>query len=182
MFFVKNFLIGALLFTLGCGSMTDDLRPSSDDKRIVADSSTTGYSVGQEAPFFSVPSVNGGVVTLDDELTRADAVALYFTMWCPICDSHMTHLLRNAVKKFPGVSFIVVDYVSGSASGAKSMAASTGYLNTPFTIVADTDGSLLNMFNATMGTTIVINKSKLVVMNEDYKQGDELRRALEELL
>lgn len=79
-------------------------------------------------------------------------------------------------------AMLALSACGGSATGAKAMAASTGYLNTPFTIVADTDGSLLKMFNATMGATIVINKSKLVVMNEDYKQGDELRRALEELL
>jgi hypothetical protein len=50
-----------------------------------------------------------------------------------------------------------------------------------FTVLADTDQSVLNLYHATMGTTAVIDGGGVVRMNEDYKDGTKLRQTLESL-
>ncbi len=108
------------------------------------------------------------------------AAVFYFTMWCPICDSHQSNLRTSVVPSFPDVNFYLVDYVSGSVSGAANAVSASGY--TDFAILADIDKSMLGIFGATMGTTIVIDNAGVVRMNEDYKDGVTLRSVLAALL
>src|SRR5512140_1746850 len=107
-----------VLLLAGCGGMMDDINPSGSDKRPPAMPGTIGPAVGQNAPDFTLSDTLGGSLTLSSELTTTNTkgVVLYFTMWCPLCDSDMT-AMRNFFPAFPNVRFIAVDYVSGSVSG-----------------------------------------------------------------
>lgn len=49
-------------------------------------SGTIGPYVGQIAPDFSLFDTLNIVHSMLDELVSADAIVLYFTMWCPVCD------------------------------------------------------------------------------------------------
>lgn len=181
MYFARYATIALALFLGACGGMLDDIRPSGEDKRVMAEAESAGTKEGQKTPDFTLSTIYGASFNLYSELQGADAVVLYFTMWCPICDSHMSHMRSRIASGFPNVRFVLVDYVSGSVDNARSAASSSGYANGVFTVIADVDQHVLNLYGATMGTTVVIDASGTVRMNEDYKNGGELLDTLEAL-
>ena len=152
------------------------LNPSGTDQRPVTQEGTTGSSVGQKAPEFSISDTSGNIVTLSSALASRKGIVLYFTMWCPICDSHMSNM-RNRIPSFPAVGFYAVDYVSGSVADAANSASANGFASS-FMILADTGQTLLNNFQATMGTTVIIDSTGIVRMNEDYRDGSRLESVL----
>lgn len=167
-----------LVLMAGCG---DNLLPSGDDKRPEVQAGSTGSGVSQKAPDFSVSDINGASVTLASSLTGRRGVVFYFTMWCPLCDSHMSHMQASIVPQFPGAGFYLVDYVAGSVVNAASAATASGYAGGVFTVLADTGHLLLNNFQGTMGTTVVVDNNGIVRMNEDYKDGTRLQSVLSAL-
>ena len=164
-----------LLFVAGCG---DNLDPSGDDRRPVVQAGTTGSVVGQNVLEFSVSDTGGNTVTLSTALASRKAAVFYFTMWCPICDSHMSHMRSTTIPQFPTVGFFAVDYVSGSIADAGSAASQNGYAGGEFTILADIGNAMLKSYQGTMGTTVVIDSSGIVRMNEDYRDGSRLLSVL----
>jgi peroxiredoxin len=180
MSFAKLILTPVLLLLLGaCQDIVDDLDPSGSDQRPEVVAGSAGHAVGQLAPDLTVTDSLGNSVTLSAEWGAGRGAVMYFAMWCPICDSHMSHMRSRIRADFPGVRFLIVDYVTGSAGAARSAQISNGY--TDFTVLADSDQSILNRYRATMGTTVVIDSGGVVRMNEDYKDGTRLRQTLETL-
>lgn len=162
-----------LLVLSGCG----DLDPSSEDKRLPVESGTIGPSVGQIAPEFSLFDTLGNPVTMSVELTGADGIVLYFTMWCPICDSHMSHMRSQIIPKFPDVKFFIIDFVSGTVELSRKAQEENGY--TDLTVLVDNTQEVQEtLYDATMGTTVVIDNTGIVRMNEDYKDGVKLTETL----
>jgi len=176
-------LLLVMCILAGCGNMTNDLYPSGSNKVPPVQPGTIGPAVGQFAPDFTLSDTLGNSVTLSTAVTTTgvQGTVLYFTMWCPICDSHMSHMLSATVPGFPDVRFFAVDYVSGSAADARNAEISAGYAGTAFTVLADTQQTALNLYQATMGTTVLIDRNGVIQMNEDYKDGTRLRTALTEL-
>jgi len=173
---LSSLLIAASLSLLsGCG---DNLAPSGSDQRPVVQAGSTGPFVGQKAPDFSVSDTNRNTVTLASALDTRKAAVFYFTMWCPICDVHMSTIRSSIAPLFPTVGFFLVDYVSGTVVDASSAASSNGYAGGIFTILADTNHTLLNNFQGTMGTTVVVDSTGIIRMNEDFRDGTRLRATL----
>jgi peroxiredoxin len=169
-----------LCILASCGGTLDDLAPSGSDKRPPVQPGTAGPFVGQFAPDFTLPDTLGSTVTLSSSLTATgvQGAVLYFTMWCPVCDTHMSHMRTSEIPAFPGVRFYAVDYVSGTAADARNSELTNGYDGSGFTVLADTQQAVLNLYQATMGTTVVIDRSGVVRMNEDFKDGTRLDAAL----
>lgn len=177
MSFARNCSLLLLLLVLtGCG---DNLLPSGEDKRPIVEPGSTGALVGQQAPDFSVSDTSGNLVTLASALAARKGIVLYFTMWCPICDSHMSNM-RGKIPAFPTVGFYAVDYVSGTIADAAGSAAANGFAGS-FMVLADTGHLLLNNFQATMGTTVIIDSTGIIRMNEDYRDGSRLDATLNAL-
>jgi peroxiredoxin len=185
MFSARQLTLAALLiFSIGlagCDGITDDLLPSGDDKRPVVEAGTIGTQVGQQSPDWSMYDTLGNSRGLYDELAKpgVTGVVLYFTMWCPICEVHMDDMRANVIPDFPTVSFFLVDYVSGSIS--VSLATQQAYGYTGIDTLVDADQSVLDLYQATMGTTVVIDSAGIVRMNEDYKDGVKLTETLQAL-
>ncbi len=174
-----------LLITIclaGCGGMMDDLNPSNSDKQSTVQAGTVGPSVGQNAPDFTLSDSLGTSVTLSSVLTgtAVNGVVLYFTMWCPTCDIHMSSMQSSQIPMFPNVRFYAVDYVSSTVAGARNSELSNGYEGSGFIVLADTVQTVLNLYHGTMGTTVVIDKTGVIRMNEDYKD-DRLTATLTSL-
>jgi len=178
--FVKRCIWFTLLLPLlaGCGDTMDDLDPSGTDDRLPVQAGTTGPEVGQNATDFTVSDSLGNAVSLAGVLPATTGVVLYFTMWCPICDSHMGHMLDTVIPAFPDVRFFAVDYVSGSVGEARGSEVANGFAGSGFSVLADTDGLLLTAYAATMGSTVVIDSAGVIRMNEDYKNGVRLQATL----
>ena len=163
----------------GCEGITDDLAPSSDDDRPVVEEGTDGTQVGQISPDFSAYDTLGISRGLDDELVTSTGVVLYFTMWCPICDAHASHMRAVVMPKFPTVQFFLVDFVSATISASRTAQLANGYGD--IETLADIDQELFNLYDASMGTTVVIDGNRFVRMNEDYKDGVKLIETLQAL-
>jgi peroxiredoxin len=168
-------IIAALFVAGGCG---DNLTPSGEDKRPAVQAGSSGGAVTQKAPDFSVSDINGSVVTLASALAARKAAVFYFTMWCPACDVHMSKIRSDIAPSYPTVGFYLVDYVSGTVSDASGAASSNGYAGGIYTILADTNHTLLTNFQGTMGTTVVVDNTGSVLMNEDFRDGIRLQAAL----
>jgi len=179
---LPGLLLSALLGLTSCDGITDDLKPSGDDKRPSVEAGTIGTQVGQQSPDWSLYDTLGNSRGLYDELTKpgVTGVVLYFTMWCPVCEVHMDDMRANVMLNFPTVSFFLVDYVSGSIS--ISLATQQAYGYTSINTLVDTDQTVLDLYQATMGTTVVISSAgNIVEMNEDYKDGVKLTETLQAL-
>lgn len=170
-----------LLTLVACSGMMNDLNPSSSDNRTAAQPGTTGPAVGQNAPDFTLSDTLGNSVTLSSVFPTVQGVVIYFTMWCPICDTHMSHMRSSQIPSFPNVRFYAVDYVSGTVADARNAEISNGYDGSGFTVLADTHQTVLGLYQATMGTTIVIDRTGVIRMNEDYKDGSRLQTVLTNL-
>jgi peroxiredoxin len=168
MLFPRYLFIILVIVLTGCG----DLNPSPDDLRTPVDTSQIGSSVGQPAPDFALFDTQGNPVTMSAELTGADGIVLYFTMWCPICDSHMSHLRTQVIPNFPDVKFFIIDFVSGTISDSLTSQEINGY--TDLTVLVDNTQEVLNLYNANMGITVVIDNAGIVRMNEYYKDATKL--------
>lgn len=178
MSFPRIILIVLFFMVSGCG----DLYPSGEDKRVPVDSNTVGAGVGQIAPDFSLSDTESNTVTMSAELAGVDGIVLYFTMWCPICDSHMDHMRKQVIPNYPNVSFLIVDYVSGTIELSRRAQEENGY--TDLTALVDNIQHVLTLYDATMGTTIVIGNAGsqgTVLMNEDYKDSVKLTSTLDSL-
>ena len=163
-----------------CDGMTDDMLPSGTDERPEVDTSIMGTQVGQQSPDFAMFDTLGNSRGLYAELdVPNDSVVLYFNMWCPICDSHASHMRANVMPLFPDVSFFLVDYVSGTISVSRDAQLANGYGD--IETLVDTGQVVFDMYGASMGTTVVIGNDRVVRMNEDYKDGVKLTETLQAL-
>jgi len=172
--FIKLLCISIALTALtGC---LDDL--TSDSKDLRTDTSTGGENAAPAVDFIEL-TTESETIQLSTELMSNDAVVLYYTMWCPICDSHMSHLRSSVMDNYRNVRFLMVDYVSGTVAQSRNSQVSNGYA--ALTVLADSDQSLIEQFKATMGTTVVIDDQNKILMNEDYKNGARLIEVLETL-
>ncbi len=189
MYFVKSYMVLLSIIFLGLNGCNSDLAPSGSDQRAVVSSGSIGFQPGQQAPNITWLDSVGNSFNLSDHLvggaTPAQAVVLYFTMWCPICTSHMDDILFNTVPLFSlrgTVVYVAVDYVSGTVAMARTAEVSNGYAGSAFRTVVDTNQTVMNQMHASMGTTVVINQNGLVLMNEDYRTGQNLRTILNAVL
>ncbi|MBF0351153.1 MAG: redoxin domain-containing protein [SAR324 cluster bacterium] len=183
MFSGKNFLfLMTLVLTTGCGDTMDDMLPSRTDHTVSEKQSVSSTSFWDQklaGKFFT--DAQGNVVSVEDLFSNHNAIVLYFTMWCPICNSHADHMRSQVAPHFPQARFVLVDYVSGSVADVHENMVSNGYAGNTFTTLADTHQQLLTSMEATMGTTIVIDSTHQLLMKEDYRDGTHLYEILESI-
>jgi peroxiredoxin len=161
----------ALCLFVSLSACQQDLIPSGEDTRAAG--------VPSVSPDFTVSLSDGSDFTLSSALTEHDAVVLYFSMWCPVCDEHMQHLRDSFVPAYPNVQFVLVDYVSNSISSTYKNQRSAGYMD--FLTISDHNNYLQNLFAGTMGSTLVIDKNFVVQMAENFKAGEQLSTVLNSL-
>lgn len=169
-----------LLLIVGCSGTMDDIAPSGTDKSPTVHCGIPGPFVCQFAPDFTLDDTTGTNVTLSSviSLPGVKGTVIYFTMWCPVCDAHMSHMRSAVMPVYPDMRYLVVDYVSGSVSAALTAEMENGYVGSGFTVLAETQQEVLNLYEATMGTTVVVDTTGVIRMNEDYKDGSRLAAVL----
>jgi len=163
-----------LLFGIPLSGCQEDLMPSD---QALEPSARSQVGVTLEDRSFTLSDAQQN--TLNERLQTADAIVLYFTMWCPVCDLHMSHIRDTFKRQYPSVDFIFVDYVSGTVAASEQSRTSSGYRD--FDVIADVDNSLERLFSATMATTVVIDKNSIVHFQEEFKDGSRLVNVLDQL-
>jgi peroxiredoxin len=169
-----------LLIVVIAGGCGDNMVPSGNDKRLPVQAGSTGSSVSQNAPDFSVQDSNGNTVTLVSALAGRRGVVLYFTMWCDICAAHSSSI-QTLISSYPGVGFYLVDYVSGTVAQSRAAESLAGFSGSGFITLADVNHQLYNSLQGAMGTTVVIDSNGAIKMNEEYGTGIKLISALSAL-
>ena len=164
-------LLIMVLFITGC---QEDLMPSNDPIE-----STLVSREGEVIDDLALTFSDGTSGSISERLSTHDAVVLYFTMWCPICDAHMSHIRNQIQPQYNNVDFIFVDYVSGSIVETMNVQRASGY--TDFDVIADINNELETYFNGTMATTIIIDKNFIVKLNSLFKTGNEIKDKLDTL-
>ena len=164
------------IVVLALAACQGDLNPSGEDRRPEVQTGIIGNQVGQIAPDFTLESTLNAFHTLSSEYSTHQGVVLYFTMWCPVCDSHMSHMRTTYVPQYPNVQFFIVDYVNATVTNARTAQLSNGYGD--MTVLADINQSVLNLYDGTMGTTVVVDHLGVVQMNQDYSDGSKLGQVL----
>lgn len=176
---VRVLLLGLVLLA-GCDGTGNDLNPSGADERPEVEQGIIGSGVGQKIADFTITATDGNQYTRDDLLAAGQPLVLYFTMWCPICDAHQSHYLRQIGPDFPGVNYLLVDFVSGSVAGSRDTQISSGYRSQ--TVLVDLANTLEVALEGSMGATVVVDLNGIIRMNEDYKDGSRLRNVLNDLV
>jgi thiol-disulfide isomerase/thioredoxin len=181
--FFGNYLRSIVIFSMvlslwGCEEFTDDLNPSGSDQRATVIEDVEGSEEGQILGDFTLKSTDGNTYSRDTLLAAGQPVVLYFTMWCPVCDGHMSHYINEIAPDFPNVHYVAVDFVSGNVDAAYYSQSDAGYLSE--TVLVD-DGTLKTALQGSMGATIVVDVDGSILMNEDYKTGSRLRDLLSTL-
>ncbi len=178
-----------LFYLTACGDIKNDLLPSDSDLRESVESGTIGHRPSQISAEFQVTSSEGDLFTLSSYLengdTPTDAIVLYFTMWCPICLGHSDHMFNTVMPQFRDrgdITFVLVDHISGSIALTRASEIASGYSDSEFITLADTEHTLLNQFHASNGTTVVISATGEILLNEDYRTGKNLIKVLDDLL
>lgn len=162
----------------GCGGMADDLFPSGEDLSGGA-VGTTGPAVNQTAPDFTLQAAAGGDLALSDALADRRGAVLYFTMWCDVCDRHMSDMERELFPDFPDVRFLALDYVSGSAADAALSELNAGWADRGFTTLADV-GAVQARYFKTYMAVVVVDRDRVVRYRGEYTSAD-VRAVLEAL-
>jgi len=160
----------------GCGGMADDLFPSGKDLS-GGTVGTTGPAANQTAPDFTLAAAAGGEVTLSGALAGSRGAVLYFTMWCDVCDRHMSDMERELFAAFPDVRFLALDYVSGSAADAAMSELNAGWADRGFVTLADV-GAVQARFFKTYMAVVVVDRDRMVRYRGEYTSAD-VRAALE---
>jgi peroxiredoxin len=177
-----------LLLVSGCsGGTADDLFPTGEDERSRIAAGELGGRPGNLSPDFSVITTENGTFTLSEHLAGAaeesDATVLYFTMWCPVCAAHMDLIQFDIMPRFSGanITYLAVDYLSGSTVSTGISQQESGFTGGGWLAAADPGQVVTAIYNATMGTTVVINRDGFVRLNEDLRTGENLAAILAEL-
>lgn len=171
--------LGSALIRLTVLASLLTLLSACEEDLVPSDSALSQDATGMTLDDFTVSLNTDTQLGLTQTLTTHDAVVLYFTMWCPICDSHMTHIRNHLVDSYPNVSFIMVDYVSGSLQDSRASQLASGYSD--FDVIADTDDALQDLLQGTMGSIVVIDKNQVVLLNEYFKNDASLVAILDAL-
>lgn len=170
--FIKRLLLSCALLLLLSGCQ-EDLFPESETQQ------AGPGQVGETVIDFNSRLNTGDDFLLSNRLVQADAVVLYFTMWCVVCDSHTSEIKNHIQPNYPNVDFILVDYISSSNSFSRSNQQSTGF--TQFDVISDTDSQLEDALSGTMGTIVVIDKNAIIQMNEYFSSSSKLTQILDSL-
>ncbi len=81
----------------------------------------------------------------------------------------MTLIRDWIMPNYPHVRFFAVDYVSSTVAEARYQEVDKGFDGSGFTVLADTNRAVYGRYNATMATTVVIDRNGVIRMNEGYK-------------
>ncbi len=127
------------------------------------------------APNWTLPTPDGGTVTLHDKLAEGPVVVSFWATWCIPCLKEMPHLEELAGKYAGKVSFIAIS-VDDSKSMAKvgPLVRAKGWQN--LIIAQDGAGTVQQTLQVLSPPYVVLydGNGSEVFRHEGYKAGDEL--------
>jgi len=174
MYFIRNIAIFTLVLLMtACG----DLLPSSDDERSAVVAGSEGHLPTQKTKDFALSRTDEQTVTLSSYQASgsdpADAVLIYFTMWCSICAAHTDDIVTTVKPLFEDkdVHFLIVDYVSGSVADTILEKENNISDSWGLEVLSDYQNIVKDQLHGGMGVTVVIDSDGTILYNQDYGNG-----------
>jgi len=179
--------ISIIVMSLGITACGENLMPSDSDQRPSVEVGSEGHLPTQTIKDFTLTRTDDQDVVLSDYLDGgndpADAILIYFTMWCSICAAHTGDIASSIKPLYEDydVRYLIVDYVSGSLedtiSEGSSISDSWG-----LEILSDNKNVVKDQLHGGMGVTIVIDGEGTIFYNQDYGNGEKVEEALDQAL
>jgi peroxiredoxin len=119
------------------------------------------FGKGARAPNFTLPDLNGKMVSLADHAGQVVLLNIWAT-WCPPCIAEMPSMeklhqeLKNENFKLLAVSI--------DSNGAKAVASFMAHYKLTFDVLTDTQGSIKSLYRTTgIPETFIIDKNGMIV-------------------
>jgi peroxiredoxin len=146
-------LLSALVLT-GCGS--------GDDNGAQADASQVGGEVGNQAPDFTLPRVNGADSLTLSSLKGKVVLVDFWDTWCPPCREALPHLQELSLAY--SEDLVVVGLALGQEGDAKVKAFTEKHGLTFEMVVWDKDQKLIDSFGGieAIPTTFLIDADGVI--------------------
>jgi peroxiredoxin len=116
---------------------------------------------GRPAPNFTLPGLDGKMVSLSDHKGQVVLVNIWAT-WCPPCVDEMPSM-ETVYKEFKGENFEILA-VSIDALGAKAVAPFMKKYNLSFPALLDPEGTIKTLYQTTgVPESFIINRQGILV-------------------
>jgi len=154
-----------------------DLKPSDDDERASVVAGSEGHLPTQKSKDFTLSRSDDQTVTLSNYLEAgndpADAILIYFTMWCSTCAAHTSDIVSTIKPLFSdkNVHYLIVDYVSGSLADTVIEKENNISDSWGLEVLSDFQNLVKDQFHGGMGVTVVIDGDGTILYNQDYGNG-----------
>lgn len=135
------------------------------EKYIVFAGAEAGVNVGQKAPSFTLPNVNGDEFELEAFSKDKNVLLVFSATWCQAC-RHEIPLIKNFYDEFKddGLEIVVID-IGESRSKVKSFVKERA-IN--YNVVLDEKADVAKIFQVTgIPLNIVLDKSGTIVYKDN---------------
>lgn len=133
---------------------------------------------GEPAPEFSLPDIDGHVVTLK-ELRDKTVLIVFWSTWCSRCADELT-FLRDTFGKRPDVTVLLVNQDSEKMVPRERIAELRDRLSLSFPIIVDSGLMLWDKFGINaLPTSVVVGKDGRVVYAEPNFYSESPTRILD---
>jgi peroxiredoxin len=147
----------ALACVIGTGILTWTLISAVNTAQKDSELFTQSVKVGAPAPEFSLPSLNGGPIALNDFKGKPLVLSIGAT-WCPDCANELP-ILAGLQQKYPGLSIVWID----SREDIKTVQKFVDQNIITYPVGLDTDGKFSNQFHVYAIPTVLFIDSTGVI-------------------
>lgn len=133
--------------------------------------------VGDSAPAFTFPGLDGNTVSLTDYKGKVVFLNIWAT-WCPPCKEEMPSM-EKLYQQLKGEDFEILA-VSVDASGAEDVGPFVKELGLSFPVLLDSEGTMLNLYGTTgLPESFIIGKEgvieEIVIGPKDWSTPEVVR-------
>lgn len=160
--------------SFGCGPATGPTGVTSPDNPTVAGDSPAEAS-GPSAPDFSLPTLDGGSVSLRDFQGEKVVLIDFWSTTCDPCLQEMPELVKIYDQK-KAKGFVVLAISVDGPDTASQIPAKVKATGMNFPILLDEETEVMDRYNpkGEMPFTVLVDKSgKIVLKRAGYQPGDE---------
>lgn len=122
--------------------------------------------VGQKAPVFKLPNLNGSYESLDDVRKGKNAILFFWTTWCPHCRTQLKEIQVNK-EKYVGKDFELILIDCGESKEQVMQYVNRNGIT--FNVFLDTDGQISEQYQILgFPTFVFINQQGIITAVEHH--------------
>ena len=171
-------ILTLLICTLAISTVWGNKLPDEQEiesARGFSDVEGVKLEVGMQAPDFSLPSIDGGQVSLGDFVGKDIVLIFYRGYWCPFCVSH----LEDVTTVLPTLEERGVQVIAVSPDDVDDLRSTANRLDNPYVFLSDPDLEAIDLYGIRRDTRlphpamVIIDKQGIVqwfYVGKDYQK------------